>query len=314
MAYWTSVSLKTLLGLVLLGASLALPTQAQAQSARPLDLSQLLPDLPASLVQARATLLDGHAKKAEKLAAKWIEDHDEAAPHRDSALLLKARARLQRRRLYKAFETYDQLLDEHPASKLFETALREQMDIARRFLLGERRKVWGFIPTSARTEAIEILDRVVERWPGSALAAEALMMQADFYYQRGRFLEAQSSYQLLVDHYSKTTLYERALLRNAEATHAQYRGPAYDSSCLTDARVRYVQYRARFAEKAAQLGITQRLQRIDWELAEKHYNIADFYRRTHQPQAARIYAQHVQQRWPDTVWAERAAQLLVDSD
>lgn len=310
MANRTFVWVKWLLWVVVLWAGSALAAGAEAREARALDLATLLADTPGDLEPAKRALLEGKGKKAEKLANKWVKDHDEAASHRDEALFIKARGRLQRRRLYKAFLTYDQLLDEHGGSGLFETVLREQMDIGRRLLAGEKRKVWGFIPAFARTEAIEILDRVVERWPGSVLAGEALMMQADYYYQRGRFLEAQSSYQLIVDHYSKTGFYDEALLRNAEATHAQYRGPAYDSSCLTDARIRYQQYRGRFGERAAELGIGQRVERIDWELAEQHYNVADFYRRTHQPEAARIYAEHVQRRWPETVWADRAAELV----
>lgn len=228
----------------------------------------------------------------------------------DRALFLKGQALFERKLYYQAFEAYDDMLNGYAGSNFFEAALKQQVEIARRFLAGAKRKVWGFIPASAKTEGVEILDRVVERWPGSELSAQALMMQGDYYYNKGRFIEAQSTYQILVEHYSRSSYYEAALLRNAEATHAQYEGPLYDSSCLTDARIRYAHYQARFPQKAQELGIAQRRERIDWQEAQKHYEIADYYRRTHRTGAMQFYVEYIQQHWPGSIWAQRAQELL----
>jgi len=261
-------------------------------------------NVPKELVAAQKLLDAGRPKKAYQQVKSWIKKNEDSEVM-DRALFLKAEAQFDRKLYYQSFEVYEEMLDGWGASSLFEAALRQQMEIARRFLAGEKRKVWGFIPASARTEGLEILDRVVERWPGSELAAQALMMQADYYYGRGRFVEAQATYQIVVENYTKSEYYEKALLRNAESTHAQYRGPLYDSGCLTDARLRYEQYRARYPQRAADIGIQQRIVRIRWEEAEKHYEIADFYRRTHQGEASRYYADYIQANWSETEWAKR---------
>ncbi len=262
-------------------------------------------DLPRGLVAVQQLLDEGRPKKAYKQVKKWIKAHEDSEVM-DRALYLKAQAQFDRKLYYQSFEVYEEMLDGWGASRLFESALQQQMEIARRFLAGAKRKIWGFIPASARTEGLEILDRVVERWPGSELAAQALMMQADYYYGRGRFIEAQATYQIVVENYTKSGYYEKALLRNAESTHAQYRGPLYDSGCLTEARLRYEQYRARFPARARELGIESRIVRIRWEESEKHYEIADFYRRTHRQEAAHYYADYIEGHWPETEWAGEA--------
>jgi len=268
--------------------------------------------LPRDLQAVRDLLDQRQPKKALKEINKWLKQNKggEVADVMDDALFLKAQAFFDRKRYYQAFETYEQLLDGYGASPWFEPALRQEVEIARRFLAGEKRIVWGFIRASARTEGVEILDRVVERWPGSELAARALMMQADYYYQEGRFVEAQSTYQVIAESYSKSSFYEAALLRSAEATHAQYRGPRYDARCLTDARIRYEQYRARFPGPAEQLGLGERLYRLDWAEAEKHYEIADYYGRTHREGAVRYYVSYLESHWPVSEWTRRARALL----
>jgi len=262
-------------------------------------------DLPKGLAAVQKLLDEGRPKKAYKQVKKWIKAHEDSEVL-DQALFLKAQAQFDRKLYYQSFEVYEEMLDGWGASSLFEAALHQQMEIARRFLTGEKRKIWGFIPASARTEGLEILDRVVERWPGSELAAQALMMQADYYYGRGRFIEAQVTYQIVVENYTKSEYYEKALLRNAESTHAQYRGPLYDSGCLTEALLRYEQYRSRYPQRARELGIAQRIVRIRWEEAEKHYKIADFYRRTNRGEASHYYADYIQGHWSETEWAGEA--------
>ncbi|KPK76143.1 MAG: hypothetical protein AMJ79_08045 [Phycisphaerae bacterium SM23_30] len=270
-------------------------------------------DLPAALAAVQEKLDQDQPKEAVNLAKKWIEEN-EGSEFMDRALYLKGRALFERKSYDKSFEAYEELLNGYSTSSLFDAALRQEMEIARRYLTGTKRKLWDFIPLGAHSEAVEILDGIVEHWPLSELSAQALMMQADYYFEKNRFLEAQGTYQLIVDHYRKSSYYEAALLGGAEASHAQYQGPFYDSACLMEARFLYEQYRVLFPEKAAQLGIAQRIEQIDEQEAEKCYTIADFYRRTDKQGAARYYLDYLTQRWPDSIWARQAEKLLQEGD
>lgn len=286
--------------------SLAILLSAGAEV--PQELTETPMEVPEGLAKVQELLEAGRAKKAYKQVSKWIEANEDSEIL-DRALYLKATAQFDRKLYYQSFLLYEEMLDGWGASPMFEPALGQQLEIARRFLAGEKRKVWGFLPASARTEGLEILDRVVERWPGSELAAKALMMQADFYYEKSRFVEAQMTYQIVVEHYAKSAYYEKAMLRNAESTHAQYNGPLYDSYCLTEASLRYEQYRSRYPQQAHELGIEKRIAQIRSQEAEKHYKIADFYRRTHRQEASYYYTDYIQSHWPETEWAESSQTL-----
>ncbi len=273
------------------------------------DQWQSINDLPEDLAVIQEYLDRGKAKKANKTAKKWIKNNPDS-PYMDQALFLKAQAQFDRKLYYQSFLDLEDLLNEYGTSKLFVPALEKEVEIAKLFLAGKKRKVWGFIPASARTEAIEILDIVAEHWPGSELAATALMIQADYYFQKDRFTEAQQTYQVVVDQYSKSQYYQTALRLNAESSHAIYQGYYYDGSSLEDARFRYLQYQARFPEDAARIGVDQRLTRIHWQQAQKEYKIADFYRRTKKYNSAKYYCQSIMKRWPDTEWAQKAREML----
>jgi len=198
----------------------------------------------------------------------------------------------------------------YSSSDLFVPALHGQMDIACRFLQGAKRIVWGFIPAGAKTEGITILEKIDQRWPGSDLAAAALMRKAAYYFDCRQFLEAQHAYQTVVDNYQKNACYERAMLYNGRATHAQYIGPRYDTNCLSEALIRYEQYCQNFPEQAENYKIKQTMQLIRIQQAGKDFSIADFYWRTGKKQAAREYWADICQKYPETDWAVKARKLL----
>jgi len=279
---------------------------------KPLTLGhapQQLAQRPAELDQIEQLIKENHPDQALKDAKKWIKDHQDS-DFLDEATFLKAQALFDKKLYHQAFRTYEKLLDNYATSRRFETALEQEVEIARRFLAGAKRKIWGWLPSGARTEALEIIDRVAQRWPGSQLAATALMMKADYYYRKGRFDEAQLTYQIIVDNYATSDAFEPALLGSAQSLHSQYHGPRYDGAPLHEAWFRYQQYQARYPQQAQNLGVAERLSQIETQLAHKDFVIADFYRRTHQPDAARHYWNYIPQRWPDTVSAHKARQML----
>ncbi|MBN1437715.1 MAG: outer membrane protein assembly factor BamD [Sedimentisphaerales bacterium] len=264
---------------------------------------------PAEFTQIRADLNNGQTRRALNQIKDWIEDHPDS-PYIDQALHIQAQVLIARGKHYDAYEIYEQLLDEHSNSQLFETALREEVDIARLFLAGQKRTVLGILRVTARAEAIVMLDGVVERWPGSELACQALMMQADYYFQEGRFVESQEIYQTVVEYYGHSEYYPTAMLRRAESSFGQYYGPEYDSTCLDDAYIRYLEFEAEFPEQALQNNVAERLEEIINEQIRKEFVVADYYERTGRIPAAVSYWQMIVERWPNTTWAQQSQELL----
>ncbi len=327
------ITLVTILTLALAGGcSSTLSRGSDVEGAGISQLSTSKTDVPAELRLIERNIEQGRARKAGKLVDKWIKKNSESE-FMDFALFLKGQALFARKLYYQSFLAYDELLDKYPASTFFSKALYRQADIARLFLSGAKRKIWKFIPINAQTEAISILERIAERWPGSELAATSLMMKADHHFEKEQFLEAQSSYQMVIDSYKNVyndiadrsaaetpgkgappvSYYEQALLGCAKATHNQYRGPDYDTGCLSDAIIRYEQYKLSFPEKARRSGIDQQIALIRQQQAGKEFEIADYYHRTHSSDVARYYWNIIRQGWPETEWAQKAQQKLDES-
>ena len=146
--------------------------------------------------------------------------------------------------------------------------------------------------------------------PVRILAGQCLAIQADYYYDAERYIEAQETYQLIVDHYARSDFYEHALLRSAQATHAQYTGPDYDSGPLIDAAIRYRDFAAQYPARAEELGIDGILRDIADQRAHKAFCIADFYARTGRDSAAAYYWKLVALTWPASPWAAAAQDRL----
>ncbi|MBN2211252.1 MAG: outer membrane protein assembly factor BamD [Sedimentisphaerales bacterium] len=276
--------------IIALGALLA----GCATSHQKTDNSLREKELPEKLVKAQQALDAGKNAKAIKIAKAWRKNNQDS-PWGDHAWYIEGMGSLKKKNYYHALESFNELTDNYPSSTYFTESLEKMVDICDKFLAGRKRYLWGFIPTGAKTEALEMLDKVAERWPGSELAATALMKKADYYFKKERFLEAQAQYQLLIDNYAASSIYEPALFGNAEATFCMYNGPHYDARCLSEAIVRYEQYRARFPREAVARGVNERLAEIERLLLEKEREIADFYKKTNKLQAAELYYRRLAQ-------------------
>lgn len=281
-------------------------------------------DLPEELSLAYHNIAHDETGWALRQIDHWIKttrqtkDKNEIAKEQfqrflDHALYFKGMAFFERKQYYKSWETYEELVKKHSASPLFAYALYQQVKIARQFLEGTKRIVWGFLPIPAYTDGQEILEKVAERWPGSDLAGNALMILGDYHAFREKYLEAQLDYQLLVDNYKNTPFYEPALRKSALTTHAQYQEPYYDTNCLSEALLRFQQYQLSFPDKANELDISRRITLIRNQMALKEFEIADFYYRTHKISAARYYWTRIMKENQGTGWADQAAAMLRQS-
>jgi outer membrane protein assembly factor BamD (BamD/ComL family) len=99
-------------------------------------------------------------------------------------------------------------------------------------------------------------------------------------------------------------------LRQAFANYAQFRGLRFDATPLVDARAQLREIVAAYPDLAAEEGLPSVLERIDRTFAEKAYATADFYRRTHAPQAAAFTYRYLIDAYPNTPEAAKAQQAL----
>jgi TolA-binding protein len=271
---------------------------------------QETPDAAAgdALDEARGLLAIGKPRDARKLVNNWLKTIPDDARYFE-ALFLLGETYFWSRDFWKAGERF-QTVAENAAGPLFRRANEYCVDVARAFLSGEPRIFWRIFRVPAYDDGLEILDRVWQREPGSPLGEMALKLKADYFFQNGDFDLAQDEYANLAQQYPSGRFIQLAMLRTAESAEAAFPGIKFDASPLIDADVRYRQFQDAFPTHARRENVSERIEGIRQQRAEKDLDIAGWYERTNRPDAAQFYYLEILEDWPDTLAATEARARL----
>ncbi len=151
------------------------------------------------LDQARALLAENKPADARKLLQAWIKANAGHDRYYEAVFLL-GETWFESKDYYRAYQQYE-LVVENTGGDLFRSALNRERDVALAFLSGQKRIVWRVFRFPATDEAIDILDRIWERAPGTSLGEEALRTKADFRFNKGEMDLAQDEYANLAREY-----------------------------------------------------------------------------------------------------------------
>jgi outer membrane protein assembly factor BamD (BamD/ComL family) len=256
------------------------------------------------LDQARAWLAQGKPAKARDLLKRWLKTNIEDE-RGDEATFLLGEAHFEGRDFWQAAKQYT-IVAENASGELFDLANQRCVDVARAFLSGQKRIVWGFLRLPAYSEGVELLDRVWERVPGSRLGELALRLKADYYASSGDLDLAQDEFVNLAQQYPSGRYVQFAMLRAAQCAEGAFTGIKFDDRPLLEAEERYRQVLAAFPVYAEREQVEEHLEGIRQERAEKDFDIARWYERTRQPSSAEFYYRQILEDWPDTLAASRA--------
>lgn len=256
-----------------------------------------------SLIRKR--IEDGDEGKAVDAVEKFLARYGDS-PACEEAFMLAGQAEMNRERYYQAFEWYEQQLARYPNGEYYERALHREYEAADAFLLGKKRLVAKVLWMPAQADGLEILSRVAEHAPGSAIAEKALLRIADYHLWKKDYADAAQAYDHYYNLFPKADKAPFAMLRAARSMYASYRGVDYDETPLIDAEQRFRQFRQRYPITADQEGASEVLKVIHAARGQRVYAAGQFYERTRRPQAAAHYYKLVLEGYPDTEWAARA--------
>jgi outer membrane assembly lipoprotein YfiO len=182
--------------------------------------------------------------------------------------------------------------------------------VARAFLSGQKRIVWGFLRLPAYAEGVDILQKVWERVPGTRLGELALKIKADYHYNNGDMDFAQDDYGQLVQQYPSGRFVQTSMMRGADAAEAAFPGIRYDDQPLAEATERYHQVQQTFPTFAEHENVADRLDGIRAQQADKDLYIARWYQKTKRAGAAEFYYRQIIKDYPETTAAGEARASL----
>jgi outer membrane protein assembly factor BamD (BamD/ComL family) len=299
------------------GAAAGSGTVAAPQPARAASAPRTLNVDEQAMLEARRLLASLQASRAEDVLDAWLERNAGGqSPQVPEAYYLRGNAKLAQDDEFEALYDYEEVIKNYPASEFFVTSLERELDVSKLYFGGRRKPgLWGIRMDDGTGVAEEIVLRINERMPGSKLAERALMTMADHYASKRDLPMAVETYDTFVKLYPRSELRQKAMQRRTYATVAQFKGPAYDSSILTDASIQIENFQLEYPGVAQEAGLTDGLQaRLDESRAASMLNTAQWYLRRDDPVSARITLVRLVKRHPKTASAQEALTLIATID
>lgn len=261
------------------------------------------------LAHARRALAHGEFERAAQLASTWIERFPRD-PMLPDAYLVRADALLGQKEHYQALFDYEFIARGYPGSEAFVTSLQRELEIARLFASGTRRKLWGLRVIDASSEAEELLIRIQERMPGSRLAEEAGIELADFYFRRRDMSLAAEAYALFIENYPKSSQISKARRRLIYANLAAFKGPQFDAAGLREADARLAELQIVEPASAQDIGADAIRARIGESTAQKVLTTAKWYLAIGDVVSAEFTIRRLLKKHPRSAAAAEALQMM----
>ncbi len=261
--------------------------------------------------QIRTALAEEDYDRAESLATRWIKRHPrhELLPE---AYLLRGDALYALHNYYESLFEYEFIARRFPSSEAFIPALEREYEIARMFVAGKKRKLWGLRWVDARADGEELLIRIQERLPGSRLAELAGMDLADFYFARRKMQLAAEAYELFIENYPGSDQLPKARRRLVYSFLAAFKGPQFDATGLYEARARLQQLKVIDPVTADEVGADALLTRISESDALKMLQTAIWYRSVDNYVSCEFTIRRLLRRYPDSIAATDALRMIPD--
>ncbi len=261
----------------------------------------------------RRQLVAGDEDGAEEAAGRWIEDNA-LHPLAVEAHLIRGDAIAAQGDYYRALPDYELIATLYPGTEQYRIAIEREYDIAKLFVGGLYRKSnwFGIRIVPAYDTGIELLIRVQERLPGSAVGERASIAIGDYYFDAGDMEMASEAYDLFLLNYPDSQQREWAMLRQIQASLARYKGPQFDPSGLTDAAQRLREYASSYPAAAEKIGAEALMVRINESLAEKKLVTAQWYEQRGLERGAITLYRKVVRDYPQSAAALEALAELED--
>jgi outer membrane protein assembly factor BamD (BamD/ComL family) len=237
----------------------------------------------------------------------------------DLELFALGETRYWQERYSKALVKYEKLLKDYPGSEYAGLALQREFDMAMEYLQGRKKVVLGFIRISGFEEGVELMEKISDRGgldDPNGVGLKAAISVAEQYEAREKYIEAYLKWSEIASYWETGPIGKRALYRMAEDNLAAYnryppeQRPNYDAAKLNTAKTYYQKFLLLYPEEAKQNEVPEKIVQIDEQMALKQYVIGQYYRRTKEPQAARLYFDMVVRDWPNTQAAAQAKEAL----
>lgn len=198
---------------------------------------------------------------------------------------------------YNAYATY---LTKYPKGEDFESVVESMSKIAKLFLDGEKKKLFGIKVASSMTRAQEMYEGIVKRAPFSKYAPIAQFNVGQALEKEGNYDLALVAYTSCVSRYPNDPIADDAQYQIGYVRMKQYREGSYDQAGAQKAREAFEDFISRYPDSEKVPQAKENLKLLQGGSTKGVLDIAKFYDKTKQYKAAVIYYNDVIKNSPDS--------------
>ena len=236
-----------------------------------------------------------------------------AFPHAQQTA--EARLRLgelleRRGKFEEAFETLDQLLVKNPESKQFTAALDAMFSIGKRYMNGEKRRLFGIKTFSSNRRAEEMFDTILKRAPYARSAPQVMLFRGMVLERQGKDAESLASYQQIIERFPSDPVADDAQYQMGYIRLRNVRTGSYDSVDRVRAQESFEDYLNRAPQNGKIPQARENLQLLESTRRKASLDAAKFYEKTGKTKSAALYYKDILKSHPGTEEAAYAKKRL----
>jgi outer membrane protein assembly factor BamD len=200
----------------------------------------------------------------------------------------------------KAYDAYNVYLSKYPHGEDFDPVVESMFNIAKLFLNGEKRKVFGVKLTASMERAQQMFEGIVKSAPFSKWAPLAQFNVGETLEKQSKYPEAIQAYQTVVNKYPNDAIADNALYQVGYVRLREMREGSYDKASAQKAREAFEDFIYRYPQSEKVPQARENMKSLDTGVTKGALDVAKYYDRMKQHKAAVIYYNDVIKQQPGT--------------
>ena len=213
-------------------------------------------------------------------------------------------------KLQSAFNEYQALVQKYPRSNDFEAALQAQYNIGKAFLDGKRVDIYGVPTLPSMGKAEEMFKKIVTNAPYGRVAPLAQFGIGQALEKEGSITATVNAYQQVVDRYPNSDVAPNAMYQIGYVYFQASRATGYDETAAVRAQEAFEDFLLKYPNSEKVPQAQDNLKVLQSRKTDNSYNIARFYDKQKNYKAAYVYYNEVLQQQPDSPDAAKAKQRM----
>lgn len=209
--------------------------------------------------------------------------------------------------LIESFKAYQEVIKIYPFSELSGEIVKRQYGLGERILKGENeKKLFNIKLGLSEFDVVEVFQAVIDNAPYGPLAAPAQYKIALYYQEKDLFQEAREAFEKVTNDYPDNKWAKAAEYQIAVTDAKQSTATGYDHDVTQSAVDEFERFVEKYPDATLSKDAQNEIYRLREKEAENAFNVAEFYVKQKQYNAAKIYFQDVVDEYRKTTWASKA--------